>query len=87
VTFSTREISLQKLAAAIAGGANAVRAVRDSMGYTVEELSLASGLAIGEIGELERALTADIRKLRRIAAALHLPQDVLTRGGVASEQN
>ncbi|MEO5756426.1 MAG: helix-turn-helix transcriptional regulator [Mesorhizobium sp.] len=58
-------------------GHNALRTIRVSRGYSVEELSLTCGLSIDEIEEIESGRSADPSKLRRIASALRLPQESL----------
>jgi transcriptional regulator with XRE-family HTH domain len=58
-------------------GRNAVRAIRETRGYSLEKLSLTCGLATHEIEDIESGKDADPVKLRRIAAALQLPEDAL----------
>ena len=55
---------------------NAVRAIRETKGYTIEKLSLTCGLAAHELADIESGKDTDPAKLRRIAAALMLPEDV-----------
>ncbi|MDW6023044.1 helix-turn-helix transcriptional regulator [Mesorhizobium sp. BAC0120] len=55
---------------------NAVRAIRERTGYTLEQLSLTCGLSLQEITEIEDGRDTDPEKLRRIAAALQLPESV-----------
>ena len=54
---------------------NAVRAFRETMGYSIEKLSLTCGLAAHELAAIESGRDADRAKLRRIASALLLPED------------
>lgn len=54
-----------------------LRAMRESRGYSVEELSLTCGLSVDEIEDIENGRAADPSKLRRIASALRMPQDTL----------
>lgn len=56
---------------------SALRAIRETKGYSMEELSLTCGLATYELADIESGKDADPVKLRRIAAALRLPEDVL----------
>lgn len=56
---------------------NSLRAMRETRGYSVEELSLTCGLSVGEIQDIENGRAADPSKLRRIASALRMPQDAL----------
>lgn len=65
--------------AAVDAGANIVRTIRDSVGYSIEEQALTCGLAVSEIADLESDNDADPIKLRRIAAALRLPKNILLR--------
>lgn len=67
----------EPVAAAIAGGTNIVTALRQSVGYSVDELALTCGLAVGEISAIESGADANPGRLRRIAAALGLPEHVL----------
>ena len=57
---------------------NAVRAMRETRGYSIEELSLTCGLAAFELADIESGRSADPAKLRRIASALALPEDTFT---------
>lgn len=65
------------VAAAVAARKNAVTAVREFIGYTVEDLALTSGLATLEITEIERGSYVDPVKIHRIAVALRLADNVL----------
>lgn len=56
---------------------NTLRAMRETRGYSVEELSLTCGLAVNEIEDIESGRVTDPSKLRRIVSALHLPQEAL----------
>ncbi|CDX11206.1 XRE family transcriptional regulator [Mesorhizobium sp. ORS 3324] len=62
-----------------ANGYSALRAVRETKGYTIEELSLTCGLAVGEIIDIEDGKDADPAKLRRIASALQVPEEELIK--------
>ena len=53
-----------------------LRTMRETRGYSVEELSLTCGLSVGEIEDIENGRAADPSKLRRIASALRMPQDM-----------
>ncbi|OHV87977.1 helix-turn-helix domain-containing protein [Mesorhizobium sp. ORS 3428] len=66
-------------------GYSAPRAVRETKGYTIEELSLTCGLAVGEIVDIEDGKDADPAKLRRIASALQVPEEELI--GVPAPEN
>jgi transcriptional regulator with XRE-family HTH domain len=54
---------------------NAVRAIRETRGYSIEKLSLTCGLAAHELADIESGKDTDPAKLRRIASALMLPED------------
>jgi len=54
-----------------------LRAMRETRGYSLEELSLTCGLSVEEIEDIENGKAADPAKLRRIASALRLPQDAV----------
>lgn len=60
-----------------APGLNPLKAARETRGYTIEELSLTCGLAVGEIVDIEDGKDADPAKLRRIASALQMPEEEL----------
>jgi transcriptional regulator with XRE-family HTH domain len=68
-----------------ATGYSALKAIRETRGYTIEELSLTCGLAVGEIIDIEDGRDADPAKLRRIASALQVPEEELIR--VPTEEN
>ncbi|ASP87218.1 helix-turn-helix domain-containing protein [Sinorhizobium meliloti] len=51
----------------------AVKQSREAMGYSVEDLSLTSGLTGAEIVRVELGADVDPAMLRRIAAALQVP--------------
>jgi len=67
----------ETLASEIGQDYTTLRAMRESRGYSVEELSLTCGLSVDEIEDIENGRAADPSKLRRIAAALRMPQDTL----------
>ena len=75
-------IDEQSLALAVAAGTNAVTAVREAMGYSIDDLAVTCGLAIEEILELENSNTTDVAKLRRIATAFGLPEIALITSSV-----
>ncbi|WP_245493085.1 MULTISPECIES: helix-turn-helix transcriptional regulator [unclassified Mesorhizobium] len=56
---------------------SALRTIRETRGYSMEELSLTCGLAVDEIADIENGKNADPSKLRRIASALRLPENAL----------
>ena len=55
---------------------DALKAIRETKGYSVEKLSLTCGLATNELVDIESGKDADPAKLRRIATALQLPENV-----------
>ncbi|MCA1439485.1 helix-turn-helix transcriptional regulator [Ensifer sp. IC4062] len=56
-----------------------VRAAREAVGYSIEDLAVTCGLANVEISEIESGLDTSPAKLKRIASALQLPlSDFLT---------
>jgi transcriptional regulator with XRE-family HTH domain len=61
-----------------------VRATRETRGYSLEELSLACGLATNEIADIENGKNADPLKLRRIASALRVPESALINAAVST---
>nr|WP_250809448.1 helix-turn-helix transcriptional regulator [Neorhizobium tomejilense] len=53
--------------------ASAVAEIRRSVGYSIEELAITTGLVNDEIVRIENGTDADPAKLKRIAAALKVP--------------
>lgn len=70
----------EPVAAAVAAGTNIVKALRESIGYSVEDLALTCGLTSGEISAIEAGDDGDAGRLRRIAKALGLPDGALPGG-------
>jgi DNA-binding XRE family transcriptional regulator len=68
----------EAISAAIAAGTNALRAFRESIHYSVEDLAVACGLTRSEIDDIENGTLTDDAKLRRIASALRLPEDIFS---------
>ncbi|WP_442581362.1 helix-turn-helix domain-containing protein [Mesorhizobium sp. ASY16-5R] len=66
------------VAASVAAGTNIVRALRESMGYSIEDLAVTCGLAIDEISAIEAGEDADPARLHRIASSLGLPEYALS---------
>lgn len=54
-------------------GVNAVKVFRKARGYSIKDLAVTCGLSVGEITGIENGEDADPGRLRRIAAALRLP--------------
>ena len=50
-----------------------VKAAREYVGYSIEDLAVTCGLANEEIIDIEDGTDSDPAKLRRIASALQLP--------------
>lgn len=48
-------------------------AVKEAVGYSVDDLAVTCGLVSNEIVEIENGANADPAKLKRIAAALQVP--------------
>ena len=67
----------ETVAAAIAAGVNAVKAIREAHGYSIDDLAVTCGLSASEIIGIENGEDTDPGRLRRIAAALRLPEGVL----------
>ncbi|QIA24009.1 helix-turn-helix transcriptional regulator [Mesorhizobium sp. AA22] len=64
---------------------SALKAIRETRGYSMEELSLTCGLAVDEIADIENGKNADLSKLRRIASALRLPEEALINTAVLTQ--
>jgi len=69
----------EAVAAAVAAGMNLVRAIRESVGYSIDDLAVACGLTADEITEMEIGKDADPVRIRRIAGALGIPEDAVSR--------
>ncbi|TGQ73160.1 MAG: helix-turn-helix transcriptional regulator [Mesorhizobium sp.] len=83
---SAKNAPLSDLVASEVGqGHSALRTIRETRGYSVEELSLTCGLSIEEIEDIESGRSADPSKLRRIASALRLPQETLIGSTVQAQ--
>jgi len=70
-------------AAAVEAGMNLVRAIRESVGYSIEDLAVTCGLTADEITEIEVGNDADPTRIRRIASALGVPEDAVLERLVA----
>jgi|EndMetStandDraft_4_1072995.scaffolds.fasta_scaffold95977_3 transcriptional regulator with XRE-family HTH domain len=57
-----------------------IRAARNTVGYSIEDLAVTCGLAGSEITAIEDGLDDDLGRVRRIAAALQLPLSSLIDG-------
>lgn len=72
-----REPLSDLMATDIAHDHSALRAIRESRGYSLEALSLTCGLSTHEIANIENGTDHDPSRLRRVAAALRLPESAL----------
>ncbi|MHA7773877.1 helix-turn-helix domain-containing protein [Roseibium sp. M-1] len=61
---------------AVASGTNIVRAYREHLGYSLDDFSATSGLAVDEINKIEAGHRFDKGYRSRIARALGLPEQV-----------
>lgn len=68
------------VAAAVEAGMNLVRAIRESVGYSIDDLAVACGLTADEITQIEVGNDADPTRIRRIAGALGIPEDAMFKG-------
>ncbi len=57
--------------------ANKILTARTRAGYTVDQLAVTCGLTTGEIKALEDGTDSDPTRIRRVAAALHLPVETV----------
>ena len=72
------------VAAAVGAGMNLVRAIRESVGYSIEDLAVACGLTADEITAIEVGNDDDPTRIRRIAGALGIPEDAVFAGIAAA---
>ena len=80
-----REALSDLVATDIAHDHSALRAIRESRGYSLEALSLTCGLSTDEIANIENGKDHDPSRLRRIAAALRLPESALIDPAVLAQ--
>ena len=59
---------------------DSVKAAREAVGYSIEDLAVTCGLANLEIADIEDGKDADPAKLKRIAAALQVSLSALLPG-------
>jgi len=69
---------LDTVTAALSSGINPIAALREITGYSLEQLSVASGFALSDLADLETANTVDPDALGRITSALGLPCDIVS---------
>lgn len=69
----------ETVADAISNGVHIVKAFRDYLGYTIDDLSVASGLTVAEIEGIETNSLYDESHLARIARALSQPEMTFTK--------
>ncbi|MER8753134.1 XRE family transcriptional regulator [Mesorhizobium sp. M1050] len=62
---------------AMSQGTHIVRAYREHLGYSIEDLTVASGLAAEEIQNIERGLRYNKGYRDRIARSLSIPLGIL----------
>ncbi|MBI1621578.1 helix-turn-helix domain-containing protein [Aquamicrobium zhengzhouense] len=67
---------VESITAALSSGVNVITALRDAYGYSIEDLSTTSGLAVAEVAELE-AGNINPEKLARLTSSLGLPENVV----------
>ena len=68
----------EAVTAALSSGGNVIAAIRDASGYSLEQLSILSGLAEPEIADIEAG--TDTSQLGRLLSALGLPSDMAPKG-------
>ncbi|MDE1995328.1 MAG: helix-turn-helix transcriptional regulator [Rhizobiaceae bacterium] len=59
--------------AATKSAGEAIRRIREAIGYSVDDLAVTCGLTVAEIEALETGADADASRLARVAAALQVP--------------
>jgi transcriptional regulator with XRE-family HTH domain len=76
--MSKSEILPNAVAKGVAAGIHVVRASREHLGYTVEELAIACGLTAEEISNIEAGHRYEKGYRERIARALSLPDQTFS---------
>ncbi|CAM5775777.1 hypothetical protein LMIY3S_05195 [Labrys miyagiensis] len=77
MSYSGSEHALSKATApVISAGGHIFREAREAKGYSIEDLAVTCGLTVDEIKDVELGLDASPGYLRRVAAALGLPESV-----------
>lgn len=84
MTTNTSFILPEQVLFAVSNGNNIVRAYREYLGYSLEEFSATSGLAIEEIKKIEAGHRFEKGYRSRIARALGLPDQVFDDAQVVS---
>jgi transcriptional regulator with XRE-family HTH domain len=74
--YSASTQALAKAPSALSAGAQIFREAREAKGYSIEDLAVTCGLTTDEIRDVELGLDASPSYLRRVAAALGLPEGV-----------
>ncbi|EHH06338.1 hypothetical protein MEA186_28897 [Mesorhizobium amorphae CCNWGS0123] len=67
---------------AISEGTHVIRAYREHLGYTIEDLAVACGLAAEEIQNIESGLRYNKGYRHRIARSLSLPVGILEESDI-----
>lgn len=57
--------------------AKRIKAARESVSYSLDDLALTCGLTHAELSDIERGADLDEGKLKRVAAALRIPAAAL----------
>jgi hypothetical protein len=75
MSYIGSEHTLSKTTAkAINSGAHIYREAREAKGYSIEDLAVTCGLTVAEIRDVELGIEANPAYLRRVAAALGMPE-------------
>lgn len=73
---------LEELKIAALNGMNVFTALRQSMGYSLEDLAIASGLTIEEITLIENNQITEPKKIDRLTSSVGLPLIKIRSAGV-----
>lgn len=75
----TNDTLAQKVQTAVNEGANVIQALRQSLGYSLDDLAVACGLTSDEIALIEGGASIDEDKLARIISAVGMAPETFNR--------
>lgn len=73
----TNDTLAKKVQDAVSGGAHVIQALRQTLGYSLDDLAVACGLTTEEIATIEENPSVDGDKIARIMTAVGMKPDLL----------